>query len=198
MRGLIADFAVMTPASLDEALRMLARDPGTWRLLSGGTDLMVLIESGTLAPRPLLNIRSIAELSRIEESPEFIAIGALTTYAGLQRNRTLRREFPLLVQAASEVGGVAIQNRGTLGGNIGNASPAADASPSLPVYDAEIAPASVRAVAGFRIATFTPTTRTRAWAPTNSAHRCACRDALTPGAAMRESWTRTLHKLSPT
>jgi CO/xanthine dehydrogenase FAD-binding subunit len=144
MRGLVADFDVVTPASLDEALRKLAHDPGTWTPLSGGTDLMVLSESGALAPRPLLNIRGIAELGRIEESPEFIAIGALTTYAGLQRNRTLRREFPLLVEAASEVGGVAIQNRGTLGGNIGNASPAADASPSLLVYEAEIDLASVR------------------------------------------------------
>ncbi len=148
MRGLAADFEVVTPVSLGEALGALARHPGLYTLLAGGTDVMVLLESGTLAPRPLLNIRSIAELNGIDEQPDFVALGALTTFSALQRNPLLRREFPLIVQAASEVGGVAIQNRGTVGGNLGNASPAADLSPSLLVYDAQL---ELRSVRGSRV-----------------------------------------------
>jgi CO/xanthine dehydrogenase FAD-binding subunit len=65
-------------------------------------------------------------------------LGALTTYTDVQANATLRAEFPMLCQAASETGGLAIQNRGTLGGNIVNASPAADSPPALLAYDAEL------------------------------------------------------------
>jgi CO/xanthine dehydrogenase FAD-binding subunit len=69
---------------------------------------------------------------------EHVTLGALTTYAEVQRHEILAREFPLLCRAAAETGSVATQNRGTLGGNIANASPAADSPPALIVYDAEI------------------------------------------------------------
>ena len=67
-----------------------------------------------------------------------VTLGALTTYTEVQDNETLREEFPMLCQAASETGGLAIQNRGTIGGNIVNASPAADSPPALLAYDAEL------------------------------------------------------------
>jgi len=67
-----------------------------------------------------------------------VTLGALTTYTDIQENQVLSTEFPMLRQAASETGGLAIQNRGTLGGNIVNASPAADSPPALLAYDAEI------------------------------------------------------------
>ena len=69
---------------------------------------------------------------------DHITLGALTTYTEVQASAVLRREFPLLGQAARETGGIATQNRGTLGGNIANASPAADSPPALLVYDAEL------------------------------------------------------------
>lgn len=99
---------------------------------------MVLLEAGKLPDRKFLSIWKFAELRGIEVTPESLSIGALSTYTEIQRNEILQRECPLLCRAASDTGSVATQNRGTLGGNIANASPAADSPPALLVYDAEI------------------------------------------------------------
>ena len=128
----------MAPRNLDAALEMLEREPGVWKPFAGGTDLMVLLEAGKLPHRKFLSIWKFAELRGIDVSSESLSIGALSTYTEIQRNAILQREFPLLCRAASETGSVATQNRGTLGGNIANASPAADSPPALMVYDAEI------------------------------------------------------------
>ena len=129
---------MQTPRSLGAALDILAREPGVWRPFAGGTDLMVLLEAGKLAHRRYLNIWNLVELRGIESASWHISLGALTTYTDVRRNATLQREFPLLCRAAAETGGVATQNRGTLGGNIANASPAADTPPALLIYDAEL------------------------------------------------------------
>jgi CO/xanthine dehydrogenase FAD-binding subunit len=123
---------------LGDALDILARNDKQWRPFAGGTDLMVLLESGKLAHKNYLNIWNLAELRGIETTAPHVTLGALTTYTEVQAHPVLRREFPMLCQAASETGGLAIQNRGTLGGNIVNASPAADSPPALLVYDAEL------------------------------------------------------------
>jgi CO/xanthine dehydrogenase FAD-binding subunit len=99
---------------------------------------MVLFEAGRLAHRKFFSIRRLKELRGVEEAEESVTLGALTTYTEVRGNETLRREFPMLCQAAAETGGLAIQNRGTLGGNIANASPAADSPPALLAYDAEV------------------------------------------------------------
>jgi CO/xanthine dehydrogenase FAD-binding subunit len=127
-----------TPRDLKDALDMLAREPGVWRPFAGGTDLMVLFEAGKLAHQKFINIRNLPELRGIETSVEHVTLGALTTYTDVQAHDVLQSEFPLLCHAASETGGLAIQNRGTLGGNIANASPAADSPPAFLVYDAEL------------------------------------------------------------
>ena len=105
---------------------------------------MVLLESGKLPHKNYLNIWNLAELRGIEVSTEHITLGALTTYTEVQAHGVLGEEFPMLCQAASETGGLAIQNRGTLGGNIVNASPAADSPPALLAYNAELELLSVR------------------------------------------------------
>src|SRR6266404_4894689 len=138
MRGYIPDYQLMTPASLEDALALLANEPGTWKPFAGGTDLMVLLEAGKLQHRNYVNIWHLDELRSTEIEPQHITVGALTTYTDVQANEILRDEFPMLCQAASETGGLAIQNRGTLGGNIVNASPAADSPPALLVYDADL------------------------------------------------------------
>lgn len=138
MRAYVPDYKLVTPKALGEALDALAREPGVWRPFAGGTDLMVLLESGELTHKNYLNIWNLAELRGIEVSAEHVTLGALTTYTEVQSNPILREEFPMLCQAASETGGLAIQNRGTLGGNIANASPAADSPPALLAYDAEL------------------------------------------------------------
>lgn len=123
---------------------MLASEPGVWQPFAGGTDLMVLLESGKLSHKNYLNIWNLAELRGITATTNHLTLGALTTYTEVQSNPILREEFPMLCQAASETGGLAIQNRGTLGGNIANASPAADSPPALLAYNAELELLSVR------------------------------------------------------
>ncbi|MDX6696278.1 MAG: hypothetical protein QOF02_3881 [Blastocatellia bacterium] len=117
---------------------MLAREPGVWRPFAGGTDLMVLFEAGKLAHQKFINIWNLPELRGSETTAAHVTLGALTTYTDVQAHDVLQSEFPLLCHAASETGGLAIQNRGTLGGNIANASPAADSPPAFLVYDAEL------------------------------------------------------------
>lgn len=138
MRGYVPSYQLTTPASLDEALALIANEPGTWKPFAGGTDLMVLLEAGKLPHRNYVNIWPLRELRGIQVTNDHVTLGALTTYTEVQANDVLRREFPMLCQAASETGGLAIQNRGTLGGNIVNASPAADSPPALLTYDAEL------------------------------------------------------------
>jgi CO/xanthine dehydrogenase FAD-binding subunit len=138
MRAYLPDYRLITPRTLAEALALLAREPGVWKPFAGGTDLMVLLEAGKLPQKNYLNIWDLNELRGIEVTEARVTIGALTTYTEIQTNPVLQNEFPMLCQAASETGGLAIQNRGTLGGNIVNASPAADSPPALLAYDAEL------------------------------------------------------------
>jgi CO/xanthine dehydrogenase FAD-binding subunit len=139
MRAFIPDYQLATPPSLAAALSMLSAELGKWKAFAGGTDLMVLLEAGKLPHRNYLNIWQLDELRGIEVNDEVVDLGALTTYTEVQANATLQNEFPMLCRAASETGGLAIQNRGTLGGNIVNGSPAADSPPALLAYDAQIA-----------------------------------------------------------
>jgi CO/xanthine dehydrogenase FAD-binding subunit len=144
VRAFIPNYQLTTPASLADALTLLNTEPGTWKPFAGGTDLMVLLEAGKLDHRNYVNIWDLHELRGIEATDTHVTLGALTTYTEIQANPILRHEFPMLCQAASETGGLAIQNRGTLGGNIVNASPAADSPPALLAYDAEIELVSAR------------------------------------------------------
>jgi len=144
MRAFIPDYQLTTPASLTDVLTLLNQQPGVWKPFAGGTDLMVLLEAGKLPHRNYVNLWGLNELRGIETTETHVTLGALTTYTEVQADPTLRREFPMLCQAASETGGLAIQNRGTLGGNIVNASPAADSPPALLAYDAEIELVSTR------------------------------------------------------
>lgn len=138
MRAYLPSYQLISPANLGHALNVLASEPGVWKPFAGGTDLMVLLEAGKLAHKNYLNIWNLKELRGIDVAEDRVSIGALTTYTEIQAHPVLRQEFPMLCQAASETGGLAIQNRGTIGGNIVNASPAADSPPALLVYDAEL------------------------------------------------------------
>ena len=138
MRAYLPAYELRTPKDLSAALEALAGEAGVWKPFAGGTDLMVLFEAGRLEHKKFINIWNLAELKGIEVTPEHVTLGALVTYTEVQAHEVLQSEFPLLCQAAAETGGLAIQNRGTLGGNIVNASPAADSPPALLVYDAEL------------------------------------------------------------
>jgi CO/xanthine dehydrogenase FAD-binding subunit len=138
VRAFVPQYELTSPSSLADALALLKREPGVWRPFAGGTDLMVLLEAGKLPHRNYVNLWGLKEMGGTEVTDSHITLGALTTYTDVQSHPVLQSEFPMLCQAASETGGLAIQNRGTLGGNIINASPAADSPPALLAYDAEI------------------------------------------------------------
>jgi CO/xanthine dehydrogenase FAD-binding subunit len=138
VRSYVPAYELEAPGDLSAALDRLAREPAAWKPFAGGTDLMVLLEAGKLPHRKFLSLWKLAELRGIEVTPEHVTLGALTTYTDVRRHPLLASEFPLLGRAAAETGGVATQNRGTLGGNIANASPAADSPPALLVYDADL------------------------------------------------------------
>jgi len=121
---------------LPAVLSLLAKEPGVWLPIAGGTDVMVQYAAGKLPARKLVSIWNLPELRSIEIFPGEVQIGAGCTYSDLRAHDIVGREFPLLSSAASWTGGIANQNRGTIGGNIVNASPAADSLPALLAYEA--------------------------------------------------------------
>jgi OHCU decarboxylase len=139
-----AEYEIVSPSTLPGVLSLLASEPGAWLPIAGGTDVMVQYSAGTLPARKLVSIWNLPELRRIETSADEIRIGAGCTYTDLREHQAIKNEFPLLSSAASWTGGIANQNRGTLGGNIVNASPAADSLPALLVYDGELLLVSAR------------------------------------------------------
>lgn len=138
MRSWLAQYEMRTAASLEEALGLLASEPGAWTPFAGGTDLMVLLEAGRLPQRRFLDLWRLDELRGITSTGDEVAIGSLCTYTDLLAAPAVTSEFPLVADAARTTGAAAIQNRGTVGGNIANGSPAADLPPALLVYDASL------------------------------------------------------------
>jgi CO/xanthine dehydrogenase FAD-binding subunit len=135
---------MLEPRSLDEALGML-RDRGPVVPLAGCTDVYVELNAGRVPGQRFLNLGRLDALRGIEIGPDdALRIGALATYTELIDSRLVAERLPILAAAAREVGGIQIQNRGTLGGNIANGSPAGDTLPVLAVADAVIVLASAR------------------------------------------------------
>jgi len=123
-------------ASLDDALRILRDEQRT--PVAGATDLYVALNFGTLEQKRFLDIWPVDELRGISERGDTLVLGALATYTSLIRSPLVRARLPMLVEAARQVGGVQIQNRGTIGGNIANGSPAGDSLPVLAAVDAVV------------------------------------------------------------
>ncbi len=135
MRSNVPAYDLVNARDLQGAFTLLNQG---YRPIAGGTDVMVLFEAGKLAHKKWMNIRGLGDLRGSEVTPEHVTLGALTTYAELRTMPILNAEFPMLTEAARLTGGIATQNRGTLGGNIVNASPAADSPPALLAYDAQV------------------------------------------------------------
>jgi len=133
----LSRLALRQPATLDEALRLL-RDEGPLVPLAGCTDVYVGFHFGTVAARRFLDLQALDELRGIRRRGETLVIGALATYTDIIRSPLVRRRLPVLVEASRQVGSAQIQNRGTLGGNIANASPAGDTLPVLAVAEATV------------------------------------------------------------
>ena len=142
MATALSRLALLQPRSLDDALRRL-RDEGPLVPLAGGTDLYVAFHFGTVSARRFLDLQGLRDLRGIRRRGESLVIGALATYTDLIRSPLVRRRLPILAEASRWVGSPQIQNRGTIGGNIANASPAGDALPVLAVAEATVLLGSV-------------------------------------------------------
>jgi CO/xanthine dehydrogenase FAD-binding subunit len=146
MRSNVIQYDLIAPNSLDAILQILADSPDRYTPIAGGTELMVALGAGRLQPRKLISLWNLAELRFIQVMPDAVIIGAGATFTDLRRHPAIARELSLLSQAASWTGSIANQNRGTLGGNIVNASPAADSPPALLAYDATLQLISTRGI----------------------------------------------------
>lgn len=137
MRTATTPLELMEPKTLATALRLM-RSQGPLTPLAGCTDLYVGLNFGTLAERRFIDLSHLGPLRRIRMEGPNLVIGATATYTEIIKSKLVRRHIPMLVSAAREIGGPQIQNRGTLGGNIANASPAGDSLPALAAAEASV------------------------------------------------------------
>jgi xanthine dehydrogenase small subunit len=135
MKAPLSAVELREPGTLDEALRMM-RDEGPLVPIAGCTDVFVGLHFGTQPLRRFLNLWPLDELRGIEVRDDVLRIGALATHLEISRSPEVRDRLPMLAAAAREVGGVQIQSRGTLAGNVANGSPAGDALPVLAAAEA--------------------------------------------------------------
>lgn len=138
MRSYPADYELVSPGNLDAVLHLMHEEPGQWTPIAGGTEIMVQFGAGRLAARKLVNIGNFPELREIVESDAALSVGGGCTFSQIHADARVQRHFPMLARCASWTGSIANQNRGTLAGNLANASPAADSPPALFAYGAEI------------------------------------------------------------
>jgi CO/xanthine dehydrogenase FAD-binding subunit len=144
MRGDAEAHEFVAPGSLAAVLELMADAPGKWTPIAGGTELMVAHAAGRLPASKLVSLWGIPDLRFIASTPVSIIIGAGATFTDMRANAGMAADLPLLTRAASWIGSIANQSRATLGGNLVNGSPAADSSPALLAYDAEVELISVR------------------------------------------------------
>lgn len=133
--------SVFRPKTLEEALELLAADPGL-RPIAGGTDVVVQLRDGRMPAAGLVDLSAL-DLVGIRETADGIEIGAATSMDEITRSPLVRAAAPALAEAAGQVGAWPIQCRATLGGNLGNASPAADTAPPLIAAGAEVVPTAI-------------------------------------------------------
>ncbi|MEP6782775.1 MAG: FAD binding domain-containing protein [Acidobacteriota bacterium] len=137
MPAVVSTLSLERPRSLKDALAMLADDPALMPI-AGCTDVYVGLHFGTMPQRRFIDLWDLKELRGIKIDGSVLRIGALTTYTEIIASKIVQKRVPMLVAAAREVGGAQIQNRGTLGGNVANASPAGDTLPVLAAANARI------------------------------------------------------------
>ncbi len=131
-------FRYHRPNTLREALKLLESLDGHVKIAAGGTDLFVQIKDGFITPRHIVDIGHIDKLKEINRVDNTMRLGALTTHAEISTSQLLLHEAPILAQASASIGSTQIRNRGTIGGNLCNASPAADDAPPLLVLEAQL------------------------------------------------------------
>jgi CO/xanthine dehydrogenase FAD-binding subunit len=135
---ILPEFDYVSFTSLRETLDFLAFQGNESKVIAGGTDLLIKLGTGDVKPKNVVNLLDIAELGKIEIHGNRISIGSIVTHTELERSPILKKFAPVLCRGAGVIGSPQIRNQGTIGGNIGNASPAADTVPALMVLNARL------------------------------------------------------------
>ncbi|WP_331445813.1 xanthine dehydrogenase family protein subunit M [Natranaerobius thermophilus] len=135
---ILSEFDYLAPESLSEALNILDKADNEPCLLAGGTDVMIHLKEEEIKPQQVINLKQIPELNFIKEENGYIKIGAMTTFSTIEKSNLIQDRAKALAKACGEVGSPQIRNTGTVGGNIVNASPAADSVPALMALDAKV------------------------------------------------------------
>jgi carbon-monoxide dehydrogenase medium subunit len=133
-----ASFDYERPSTVNEAIALLARHGDDAKLLAGGHSLIPAMKLRLAQPKVIVDIGRIADLSYIREVGGLIAIGAMTTHQEIEASQLLRDRSPLLAETAGHIGDVQVRNRGTIGGSLAHADPAADYPAPILALDAEI------------------------------------------------------------
>lgn len=133
-----AHFDYKRPATVDEAVALLTRHGDDAKVLAGGHSLIPAMKLRLAQPKVLIDIARIANLNHIKQAGGMIAIGAMATHQEIETSAVLRAESPLLAETAAHVGDVQVRNKGTIGGSLAHADPAADYPAAILALDAEI------------------------------------------------------------
>jgi len=140
----LEEIEVYTPRSLLEALRLKAEKRENAEIIAGGTDLLIQLRDREKFPKALINIYRLKELSYIRFEDNELRIGAATSFSEIAESSLVKKYAPILLEAVKQIGSPQIMNKGTIGGNIGNASPAGDSIPPLYVLNASIIVQSIK------------------------------------------------------
>ena len=132
------EFEYFEPRTIKEAIELLTKYGNEAKVLAGGTDLIVRMKQRFIEPKYVINIKKIKELSFIEDRGDYLAIGAATKLREIEKSGIVKRKFTALYEAVRSMAGVQIRNMATIGGNLCNASPAADTAPPLLVLNASL------------------------------------------------------------
>jgi xanthine dehydrogenase FAD-binding subunit len=138
-----SEIEVFSPRTLGEALTLLQQHQKDIRIIAGGSDIIVQLREGAIKPEKLLNILPVEKLRFIEERKGRVRIGSLSTYGDIVRSQHTRKHAWILVEAAKQIGAAQLQNTATIGGNLGNASPAGDSLPPLYALGATVVTRSI-------------------------------------------------------
>ncbi len=137
-RILPVEFEYFEPRSIKEAVELLTKYGSEAKILAGGTDLIVRMKQRFIEPKYIINIKKIRELDFIEDRGDHLAIGAATKLREIEKSGVVKKKFMALYEAVRSMAGVQIRNMATIGGNLCNASPAADTAPPLLVFEAKL------------------------------------------------------------
>ena len=132
------NFEYMVPTSLGDAVNLLQKHAGRAKIVAGGHSLIPMMKLRLAAPECLIDIGRIPELSYLKEDGGKIRIGALTTHHSIESSDLIRRSLPALADAAGLIGDIQVRNKGTIGGSLAHADPAADYPASILAYDSTI------------------------------------------------------------